>query len=220
MNIAIIMPTLRWANWPRVRANLEAARSPAAQLVWLPVMYHHIRDELTPAQLAPLRADWIHPLVLHDEPGVNPIYHKFNAGLNRLAAEDFDGWFYFGADDDLIPAAFGRKFSQGRPHGVIVASAKRGQRVTDKGYPTTDLVAAPENMRVGCVTAGQALLHLRLLHRRRYRHHDCADGMMLEVLYKSAPEEFCFLPDFFLPFNALEPGRWDEDKLNELLNAN
>ena len=236
MNIVIIMPTMRWQNWPRVKANLQEARGfgrealgEKVNLTWMPVVY---QDEFRAIEYVEsgilFNTPWIHPLVIPAEPGCNAIARKLNAGLNEMAREWIPDRAYFfpGADDDFIPRSFARRFAEaavgfeaknGRAPKVIVCSCDRGQRCPPGAYGLGDLIAAPENMKVTKVTGSQAIIRMDALEGLRYAHHPWADGILLEQLHMKMPEEFCYIPDFFVPFNALQEGRWDADKLKTLI---
>lgn len=224
MNICLVTPTNRPGNWARCRAMIEAAFASPARFYWRPVLYHAELDATSPIERETLFGHctprWISPLIIADQPRANPVALKLNAGLDQLAREGFDGWVLALSDDDFLPRRYVRHVMPGRAKGVIVTSCARGQHVTpDPGYGTDALIAAPENMVVGKVTGSQALIHASLLERLRFAHHACGDGMLLQALHEQLPGEFHFVPDCFVAFNALEPGRWEADELNKVLEA-
>lgn len=225
------------------------ALTPGLRLFWLPVLYARERQaaslaarELLFGHHAPR---WIKPLVIAEEPGVNHCVRKQNAALEELERTGFAGWLMTASDDNLLPAGLGRRLVAAgypiaaraelpraggtavtdrryRPPGVIVFSHARGQHIPappPRDFGTSDLLAAPENMVVGRVSGEQYFVHASLLRGFRFAHHGCCDGELVQALHEQFPAEFCFVPDFFIPFNALEPGRWDEDKLAAALAA-
>jgi hypothetical protein len=220
MIITVIMATRRWQNWPKVRANIEAARSPAAEIRWRPVVYEAEWAEIPADYQACLQGDWIDPMVIVPT-DYNPILHKCNAALEHLIGSGQDTWCFFGADDNLIPNSLGRKLSAAAEPGVkvIVSGLQRGQRAIHSGYPTFSLHAEPGNMRVCAVSGEQATIHISAFGELRFANSMCADGMMIQSLHERMPGAFRYLPDFYVPFNALEPERWDEDKLRALIEG-
>jgi hypothetical protein len=231
MNIAIVMPSMRSQNWAQIAADLAAVQSRQVRVTWLPVIYPREYQAAAVSDrevlYGPAAPRWIQPLVIAEEPGVNHIVRKQNAALDELELNHFSGWFFSWNDDNRIPSALGTRLAaqmtgEASP-GVIVFSCKRGQRIPpdvtpERAFATHDLIAAPEHMRVGYVTGEQYAIHTRLLNGRRFAHHPCCDGIMVESLHRQMPQEFRFVPDYFVPFNALEPGRWDSEELNKVIN--
>ena len=254
MNIMIIMATMRWQHWARLRTQfLYIASTPGLRLFWMPVLYPRERDSAATEALHQLFGHhaprWIQPLVIAEEPGVNHCIRKQNAALDRLEEMGFDGWLMTASDDNLLPHNLGKRLLQSRVSGlkskvghspaddgnasrlqppasrlnrVIVFSHKRGQHIPappPRDFGTSDLIAAPENMIVGKVSGEQYFVHSSLLEGFRFAHHGCCDGQLVQALHEQAPGEFRFVPDYFIPFNALEPGRWEPDELQKVLEA-
>ncbi len=74
-------------------------------------------------------------------------------------------------------------------------------------------------MRVGCVSGEQYFVHTSLTKGWRIADGMCADGLWIQRLAAQFPERIAYVPDYFTPFNALEPGRWDADQLREVIEA-
>ena len=102
---------------------------------------------------------------------------------------------------------------------VIVCSHKRGQRTVFHGH--SDLIADPKFVYPSYISGEQYLIHGSLMERYRYDPAKgiAADGFMIQKIYQDNPQEFIFLPNYFIPFNALQVGRWDADKLYELTKS-
>lgn len=249
MNVAIIMATMRWQNWAIVFEHAAAAQRPEARFYWFPVVYEREVNSATPEARNILfgfdTPQWIKPVVISEEPGVNHCMRKQNAALDVLEGNNFDGWIGAYADDNVIPRNVGchlaraaRSFplsltgGEGRGEGaagavatprVIVFSHKRGQHIPAEDpklrYGTHDLIAAPGHMRVGYVSGEQYFVHSDLMRGWRWPHHSCADGMLIEHLWGKYPDQFRFVPDYYTTFNALEPGRWEPDELKKVIEA-
>ncbi len=249
MKICINMPTRRHENWPRLIANYTAALHPGVYLLWQPVLYRDEWESFPKEALALIYPDphvapglEIRLTVVERAAGTEPgkidvglcAPHKQNEGLAALERAGFSGWIGHYSDDNLIPRCFCRRWSQGilswmakiqspDPRAfaaVLVASHKRGQATGRTGHHTSDLIAAPENMRVGSVSGEQYLVNSEVMRGRRFVMGGCCDGVLIEQLHKEMPELFCYLPDFFIPFNALETDRWtDAAALNACLEV-
>lgn len=225
MNIALVMPTMRWANWPMVREHIAAAQCPGVALHWFPVLYREEVEALTESQRAPvfshLAPRWIQPVVIRQEPNMGcHITRKNNAGLDHLEQTGFEGWVGMWSDDNLVPRALGRRLLAHGDKPVIVFSHKRGQRAVGPiPYDVTDLMAAEDQMHVGLVSGEQYFVHTRLMNNWRFPYGGCGDGLLIEDLARRVPHLVRYVPDYFTPFNALEEGRWDADKLREVIEA-
>lgn len=226
MNVLLVMPTMRHGYWPAVRQHMEQAMAacPELKLFWMPVIYHEELAKLSEAERAPIFAHdtprWIIPHVCHEEQNLEMqhITRKNNAGSEASERNGFNGWVSWWSDDNLLPRNFGRWMVERMDKRIIVFSHKRGQRAVGAiAYETTDLIAAPENMEVMKVSGEQFFIHSTLINGWRFPYYQCGDGLLIKALYELHPGEFAFAPDKFVPFNALEPGRWDEDKLREVI---
>lgn len=233
IDLAIIMATMRAGNWGIILNHIKAAQGRGARIHWFPVLYPREVKAATPEQRGFLfgfdAPRWIHPIVIAEELGVNHCLRKQNAALDHLEASGFAGWFVGWSDDNLIPQNIGKRVAMAAQQeadghkDVIIFSHKRGQRIPAEDpklrYGTSDLIAAPENVRVGCISGEQYFIHTRALNGRRWPHHPCADGVLIEQMWRENPGDFVYVPDYFTPFNALEPGRWDEDELRKVIEA-
>lgn len=228
MKIAVLMATMRWQNWPLIRRNLEDARNAGGDFQWVPAIYPSEWADVPEAARAVLQAAWITPVIIEPSAaGFHPVLHKVNTALDWIGdhANHAATWCFFGADDDLVPKSFGLRL-QGAADAearAIVTSCARGQRAVLSGYPTWPLIAAPGNMVPCAVTGSQVTVRYDAFAGLRFRPHMQGDGEMIGWLHAKMPGAFRYLPDYYVPFNALEgrgtPGsRWDEDKLAEILN--
>ena len=132
--------------------------------------------------------------------------------------QDDRGWIWQVQDDNLVaPWAFAG-WIEGIRTGkrVIVGSHHRGSGSSRHG--STPLIAAAVNMLRGRVSLEQYLVHSSIHSSRRYENSIAADGYFVENLWRDIPGEFHFMPDFFIPFNVLEPGRWEPGELERFMD--
>jgi hypothetical protein len=106
---------------------------------------------------------------------------------------------------------------EGLPKKIIVGSHKRGSGPGESGHGTSDLVAEHGGMRIGSVSGEQYLIHASVMRGRTFLTGGCPDGRIIEDLVKEMPDEFHYLPDFWIPFNALEVGRWQPGEVEKVL---
>jgi hypothetical protein len=168
-------------------------------------------DDIEWIVLPHVRLDW------------HAIMFLFNGGLSHLQAIGFDGWIWQGQDDNVYPAHTFRAFYEGIQHGakVVLCHQKRGQWCEGLQHGCSDLIAAKENIKVGHISLEQYAVHSSLHYLYPYLNSACGDGLLMEQLYAIAPQEFWILPtdypQYWLPYNALEMGRWDMGELHRLL---
>ncbi len=159
------------------------------------------------------------PNIIYVETVKDPEWHDimklFNTALKSIEKSDIPGWVWHIQDDNLVsPWAFRRWSKHIKEHKdkhVLVASHDRGDHPTR--HPHTPLLATPNNMHVGGVSLEQYLIHTSIHNGVLYANNACGDGIIMENMYAESPAEFAFIPDFYIPFNALEPRRWRPDRL-------
>ena len=140
-------------------------------------------------------------------------HYLVNAFLDNVEIKDEDR-FVVATDDDFFEPGLFKKIDE-YDDDIIIVSMKRSNKPTgtDAGCPFGTLIAAPENMKTVFVGFEQAIIKGKIL--RNYRcegvvYH--ADGLLLEKLWLEHMEKFRFLPDCYVYFNYLPPGRagrWD-----------
>jgi hypothetical protein len=221
------MPTMRHGYWKEVRRHMEQVMeaTPELKLFWMPVIWHEELEKISEEDKAVIFGHhaprWILPVVIHAEPGMDTgeiITRKNNAGNEAYERQGFEGWVSWWSDDNLLPRNIGKRMLAHKDKRVIVFSHKRGQHAVGPiAYETSDLIAAPENMEVTRVSGEQFFIHTTLIPGWRFPYHQCGDGLLIKALSRMYPNDFAYEPDFFTPFNAIEPGRWDADKLKECI---
>ncbi len=130
-----------------------------------------------------------------------------NAGLN-----DEDRYVVI-TDDDMVELGFFEKLKD-IPDDILIVSMQRSNKPSGggAGCPFGTLIACPENMK--CVHVGFEQLVIRGKILKNYRcegvYH--ADGLLIEKIWAEHCEKFRFVPEAFVYFNVLPPGRggrWD-----------
>jgi hypothetical protein len=150
-------------------------------------------------------------LVADPPAGTDPCYAKVNAWLDGHRNSIYDDDYYqFLCDDDALPAALVPRLKTFSDE-ILVLSCKRGDQVPPEApfHPNWPLLASPENMRTCFCTWEQAVMKGRVLKALRFQDtSSCADGAMMEWLKANYSEKIRYLPDLFVKFNYLQPGRW------------
>jgi hypothetical protein len=115
------------------------------------------------------------------------------------------------ADDCCYEPNFFQKIDQ-HSGDVVICSMKRGDNIPpgvsiEKSHGTETLVASPGNMHPCQVSAEQIILSGRLFKQIQLPDQQNCDGMMIEKMAQDHP--VVYVPDAFVWFNYLEPGRWN-----------
>ncbi len=199
--IHIVTPFSRPEYFPFLKANLAQADS------WTLLV--------TPGQAADFSHQIPHPLTVVDgfPEGSDICYAKVNAWIVGHASNIRDEDYYqFMCDDDALPTGV-LPTLKSRDEDIIVISCKRGDQVPQgpPPHPTWPLYAAPENMSVSKATWEQAVIKGKILKTLRFNSMSAtADGEMMADLHAIHGPRIKYLPDLFLKFNYLQPGRWHE----------
>lgn len=114
-------------------------------------------------------------------------------------------------DDDAYEVDFFNKLRSVSGE-VIAVSMKRGNRTPgdvtpERAHGTDTLTAHPSQMKVGRVGVEQLFVTGRIQSKCRLPIHICGDGQMIEYIVATNP--VTYVPDAYVYFNFLEPGRWD-----------
>lgn len=222
MNIYNLMPVMRVECWPKIMANLELGRRLGVTVQWCPVLFDREWKNLPIQPRISLQNEKWRMVIVEDLEQF-PMTQKNNFALHCLEEGIklgicASGFVFLGSDDNLIPEKVWRAWLEAESSGkkIIVTSCRRGQRTAASGHGTEDLIAASENMDVGKVTGEQFLIHSSLMQGRSLAQGRDHDGILIHQLWMEKPEEFLYLPNVFVPFNALEPDRWDNTALKEM----
>jgi hypothetical protein len=224
MKLLMIMPAVRWWLWPLIKANYESAMCEGVEPRLVLGVFPNELKAMPSCVVDLIRSTkWItiyDPEPIPNQGWAGMIIQKNNGGLGKFLP-GFDGYVWTPSDDNLIPKRFFSEFLKAAQTGkkAIIFSHRRGQRNAASGYGTEDLIAAPHNVKCCQISGEQYILHSSLYEGRRFNVSPTADGELIVDVYSKHPEEFHFVPDFFIPFNATEPGRFDNDKLKEILDA-
>jgi len=156
---------------------------------------------------------WIHQWFFAPPPeGFFIGHHLVNQFLDRVGVVD-DDYYIVLTDDDFTEEGFFKKL-EAYNDDIIVVSMKRSNKPTgaDAGCPFGNLMACPENMKTCHVGYEQAIIKGKVAKQYRCEGVYHADGLLLEKLWAERMESFRFVPDAFVYFNYLFPGRtgrWD-----------
>lgn len=142
----------------------------------------------------------------HAEPFWRAWRNHLNAFIKLNMIEDGDRYIILN-DDDFVEPGFFKKLDA-VPGEFLICSMKRGQHTPSNshGHGTDTLMACPENVKVCHVGCEQMIVSGRLFKTIHFADDICADGMAIVELAKRHPP--AFVPDAYVWFNYLEPGRW------------
>jgi len=200
MNYHVITPLNRFQNYARLRDLLEP------QLV----QWHIILDDDQPFRIAP-KEPWIHVDVVANtqQRFFERCNHAINTWLDTNLV-DADRYAILN-DDDAYEPGFFDKIRQHEDE-VLIPSMMRGVRTpvgvsAERAHGTNTLTACPENTKVGHIGVEQLIVSGRILKNCRLPLTIAGDGEM--ICYIAATNPVKYVPDAFVWFNYLEPGRWD-----------
>jgi len=172
------------------------------------VIYHPISEKKLPFP----ESDKIQPLVYEkpELPYYGVIIHALNMFIKNHKFVD-DDYYVISSDDDCWETDFFDKIKH-VTSDFIVVSLKRGDHQVNSPYGIDTLLAAPQNIRVGRISGNQIIMKGHILKKHQFdtREPAVSDGRFLEMLwYTYKHDDFTFVPDAYMYFNYLEPGRFD-----------
>lgn len=202
MNIHLVMPFSRPENKEKV---LSAYRDRN-------VILHPIMFEDEPIEFS---EPWVRPFVIKEKATdctvMMPGTYKRNRWIeaNNLEPDSY----YVTADDDDNYEAGVFEAVRSRDSDIVIISMKRGNQVPagvepHRAYATSTLIASPENMRIGRVSAQQMFVKGRLFKEHPHNEEShCWDGELAEH-YQEMHKNIVFLPKIYALLNYFEQGRW------------
>lgn len=190
--------------------RIENARNLVGMLELHNVHWHVVTDSCEPFELR-FRQLWVHNYICHTSG--DTFWARCNYSLNFMMDvmmwHDEDRYCFMNDDDGYEPEFFDKvDKTEGE---VIAVSMLRGNKTPDgvvpeRSHGTNELVAAPENMKVGFVGVEQLIVSGRILRQCRLPIHICGDGQMIEYIVANNP--VTYLPEAKALFNLFETGRW------------
>lgn len=155
---------------------------------------------------------WIRDYACPTPPG--PFWFRCHYALNWFLDSNsiWDEEYYcFLNDDDFYEPGFFDKIDQAPESPVYITSMKRGNHTPagvepERAHGTGTLHAAPEQMSPGHVGLEQLIVAGNILKECRLPFNVCGDGEMVSHIAKTYPT--LYLPEVYVLFNFLEPGRW------------
>lgn len=190
--------------------RIENARKLVKHLAAHDVRWHVVTDACEPFDLK-FKAPWV--TNYHCDTQGETFWARCNYSLNWLM--DAMKWrdedrYCFLNDDDAVEPDFFDKVDKAEGEVVAVSMLRGSATPTDaapeRAHGTNELVAAPENMKVGFVGVEQLIVSGRILQNCRLPIHICGDGQMIE--YITATNPVTYLPEAKVWFNYWEKGRW------------
>lgn len=176
------------------------------------ILWHPIFDSDSHLAWIPPAQEWITPMVCPTPPpaGFTPGAHPVNWFLEHAEWQDDHRYINLNDDDFYEPGFFEKM--DAHEGEVLICSMKRGDCSPPKpdtpSQPCNTLLAQKENLFCGGVGGEQIMMTGRIYRNCRIGPGYCNDwDMMAKVLAEHEP---VFVPEAFVWFNYLEPGRWKE----------
>lgn len=173
----------------------------------LGVHWHLLLDDDLPFRIED--SEWIHPMYGPGNPNDGtPIgnykHEQFIMAGGLVNADRYQ----FLNDDDWLEPGFLEKVDQ-VDGDILIVSMKRGDNQPSAGVPygTSTLVACEENMKPCHIGGEQLIASGAMMKKVRFGKSNSGDGEGICKLCQDNP--YVFVPDAFVWFNALEPGRWN-----------
>lgn len=179
------------------------------------INWHLVYEEQHKPELTTAVTRWVRSSQC---PAPPPGWFPGNWKLNWLLDQfpwDLEARYIMLSDDDFYEPGFFDRMDAAGDGDVLICSMKRGDRTPGTpgmpAYDTSTLVACPANL--GCGGIGGQQIMMSGWAYRRYRLGPGYTGdwdMISGVLKCYVPT---FVPDAFVWFNYLEPGRWNGEKV-------
>ena len=164
---------------------------------------------------------WISPFIIAENatdckanmPGV----YKRNKWIEGNFISDED--YYLTADDDDFYETNVFDEIRQMDDDIVIISMKRGKNIPKeagivRSYPTTTLVAKPENVQIGMISSQQSFVKGKIFKAHTFNDTwHCGDGE-IAVHHKDDGEQIAYRPDLYALFNYFEPGRWEGTKIS------
>jgi len=156
--------------------------------------------------LAPLFPDWVTVKKMDKPPkraNLSPSNWLFNEFISQGLEPETQ--YMILCDDDSVEEGFFEKIPD---TDVVITSMKRGDNVKENpAFPSpVDLIAKPENMKIGWVGGEQCIVKGKVLRNFRYGLNYVGDGVMvMRVVEEYTP---VYLPDVYVLFNYFQDGRY------------
>lgn len=156
----------------------------------------------------PSLGSWVHVHYFEPPPDGFFLGHWcVNEFIDKVGLKD-DEKYIVATDDDFTEEGFFRKLDK-YDDEVLVVSMQRSSvpTVGDGGGPFDSLIAHPRNMKTGSCGLEQLIFKGSILKQYRLKNHYEADGDLIERLYAEHPDKIRFVPDAWVYFDYLYPGR-------------
>jgi len=205
-NIHLVTPFMR----AELKDTLISAYRPMG-VIWHPIMF---ADEVVDfeTKINP----WIVPsYIIFKSTDITvkmPGNYKRNQFIKNVPIIDDDYYVTVDDDDMYEPDVFGeiRKMDD----DIVIISMKRGHHIPEgataiRQYPTSTLIASPDNICVGSISAQQSFVKGKIFKQHLFNEDNhCWDGE-IAIHHKESGEQIAYRPDLFALFNFYELGRWN-----------
>jgi len=200
MKYHVLTPFSRWFNFVELGDCLKRQG----------VQWHLLLDE---GKEVPNFGSWVHNHYFPRPPDNFFVGHwMVNCFLDSVEIEDESRYIVL-TDDDFTEEGFFRKLDAYNDDVLIVSMKRSSQPTPGNGECAfNSLVACPENLRHGSVGFEELVIRGRLMKKYRVSGVYHGDFLFIEQVWNNHMEAFRFVPDAWVYFNYLYPGRtgrWD-----------
>jgi hypothetical protein len=194
-----------------LKDTLIAAYGPM-DIIWHPIVFQN--------EMAEFNEPWIIPHIIpmnrEECPSAQPQYTKTNHWIqnNEIVDEDY---YVTVADDDMYEDGVFDEIKK-MEDDIVIISMKRGYHIPPdvidiRKYPTGTLIADPEWIRRGFISAQQSFVKGKIFRKHLFDDTTSLGDGDMAVLHKQEGEQAAYRPDLFALFNFYEPGRWTKYKI-------
>lgn len=159
--------------------------------------------------------DWV-TVKLYDKREPRPNVCISNCLFNEYISSGLedDTQYMILCDDDSVEEGFFDKIPN---EDVVITSMKRGEHVPMKNcaYGYGDLIASPDNLKIGGVAGEQLIVKGKILKNFRYGLSGIGDGEMVLKITNEFP--VTYVPNAYVLFNYFEDGRFDSFRRKPLV---
>jgi hypothetical protein len=171
---------------------------------WYPIV--------APKEDIPFDRDWIHPIHVTELAPKETCARKFNDFLDTQEVIDND-YYGFMCDDNMYEPEFFDVIRK-QTAKILIVSAYRGDTLppdyTVARHGTNILkITSLKNIRIGQIDYCQYIIKGKIFKQNRFdTFNKVNDGVYAVNLRLTYPNDIVFLPDSYVFFNYLQPGRY------------
>ena len=170
---------------------------------WYPIV--------APKEDIPFDMDWIYPIHVIELSAKETCARKFNDFLDTQEVID-DDYYGFMCDDNMYEPGFFDVIRQ-QTAKILIVSAYRGDSIPRDGSAPhgTDIlkITSLKGIKISRIDFCQYIIKGEIFKQNRFdTFNKVSDGVYAVNLRLKYPNDIIFLPDSYVFFNYLQPGRY------------